>query len=213
MCNKKRGSLILCDSCDKCFHFKCHKPKPDLVDPDVDKWYCARCTETISRKRGLHLRRGDLCWAKNAKGTHFPGVVLELDVAQEDSFVKVRFLDSERTEAWHNVKTVRGWHDFYPTKPSSALKTAIAEAESAAKALGLDLIRTPDRASTDKKAAKRTPLSGPKQPMKKAKVLASTPPKEVKTGTRYNQELNKIQQLLNEAAMRQQRLLSLSSSH
>jgi hypothetical protein len=33
----------------------------------------------------------------------------------------------------------------------------------------------------------RTPLSGPKQPMKKVKVLASTPPKEVKTGTRYNQ--------------------------
>lgn len=40
---RQPGYLVVCDSCDRAFHFLCHDPPINPVENDLDYFYCASC--------------------------------------------------------------------------------------------------------------------------------------------------------------------------
>lgn len=40
---RQPGFLVVCDSCERAFHFLCHDPPISPTNPDLDFYYCTSC--------------------------------------------------------------------------------------------------------------------------------------------------------------------------
>lgn len=74
------NDLALCDRCDRGFHQLCHTPVVHFFGKADEQWFCAPCTQALSRERKLRFKEGDFVWARySADGLPWPARITRID--------------------------------------------------------------------------------------------------------------------------------------
>ena len=70
------GQLLLCDGCERAFHFTCIDPPIDSQQPPLGEWYCPNCLksrlEFPAEERGVFTNLTAEVNTKNPSAFHLP---------------------------------------------------------------------------------------------------------------------------------------------